>query len=147
MRVYLLPWEQLTRFAVPVFRVVRRDLLYDGEVLPVGTVLTPEVATGLLSRPVRLRRFYEQRLIEPVEGHISLADAARRVKQVAAGIKQEQDFGRPRPDDEDDEDDDEPLAALSLPALPVAEESPTSAPVSPPPSSGYTPGRKKKHRR
>jgi len=59
----LIPWTQLTRFSTPDFRVVRRELLVHGEVVPIGA----DVPAEIVGNPVRLRQLYEQRAIEPVE--------------------------------------------------------------------------------
>lgn len=144
--VHLLPWTELARFGVPVFRVSLRPIFYNGEVIPVGTVLTPEVSQALLSNTTRLRQYYEQRRIVPVDGYLLPADAARRVNEearnrTARAVDDEEDE-----DEQDEEEDDEyaPLLLSSTAPLPIAEESGTPQPAQTPAS--YTPGRKnKKH--
>ena len=61
----LLPWRTLTRLAVPPLRVTRRDLTVGEVTFPVGATIDPEVFP-LQIRKERLRQFYEQRRLEPV---------------------------------------------------------------------------------
>ena len=57
----LIPWSQLTRTGIPVFRAVRRDIVTGGRIVVVGE----EVPADLFSSRHRMRQLYEQRLIEP----------------------------------------------------------------------------------
>ncbi len=63
----LIPWSQLTRNGVPdQFRIIRRPLTVGEVTFPVGTTVD---SVGLFLPAVarlRLRQFYQQRLIEPV---------------------------------------------------------------------------------
>lgn len=150
--IHILPWDQLVRFGIPSFRVCRRALFYNGEVIPVGTILSPEVLTTQ-----RMKQFYEQRMLVPVDGYVKPADAARRVKKEAAGRGKPQPSslaasGRPKPDEDEDDDQDEDTPLLNIPVaatpLVVAEEEDESpeSPVVQPTRGTYVPSNKKKDR-
>jgi hypothetical protein len=62
----LIPWNQLTRMGVPALKVTRRPLVLGEVIVPVGETLDPELLP-LHIRQQRLRQFYEQRLLEPVD--------------------------------------------------------------------------------
>lgn len=63
----LLPWRTLTRSgAIPAMKVIRRDLVLGEVTIPVGQTLDPEVFPPNIRRE-RLRQFYEQRRLEPVD--------------------------------------------------------------------------------
>jgi hypothetical protein len=61
----LIPWNDLTRLAIPPLKVARRPLVLGEVIVPVGETLDPELLTPDIRR-ARLRQFYEQRLLEPV---------------------------------------------------------------------------------
>lgn len=61
----LIPWRSLTRMGVPALKVTRRDLVLGEIIVPIGTTLDPELFPPHI-RAQRLRQFYEQRLLEPV---------------------------------------------------------------------------------
>lgn len=61
----LIPWTQLTRTGIPPMKVIRRDLVLGEVVVPVGETLDAELLPPDIRR-TRLRQFYEQRLLEPV---------------------------------------------------------------------------------
>lgn len=54
-------WNRFTRYGIPQFRVVRRNLTYNGTTLLVGATLPTAFMTLQ-----RTRQFYEQRLIAPI---------------------------------------------------------------------------------
>jgi hypothetical protein len=58
----LMPWPQLTRNGIPEFRVIRRPLTLSGRVFEVGETVPFKCVTNRH----RLRQFYQQRLVEPV---------------------------------------------------------------------------------
>lgn len=59
----LLPWVRVIRFSFPHFKVIRRPLVFSGVTYDIGDVLPPSVSR----HRVRMRQFYERRLIAPVE--------------------------------------------------------------------------------
>jgi hypothetical protein len=65
----LIPWNVLTRDGIPALKVARRPFAV-GEVgeaeLPVGALFDPELFPPQI-RKTRLRQFYEQRRLEPVD--------------------------------------------------------------------------------
>lgn len=63
----LIPWRTLTRFSIPPLKVARRPLEIGEITIPVGATLDPELFP-LNIRKERLRQFYEQRRLEPLEG-------------------------------------------------------------------------------
>jgi hypothetical protein len=62
----LVPWNQLTRGGVPALKVSRRPLVVGEVTVGVGEQLNPELFP-LQVRGQRLRQFYEQRRLEPVD--------------------------------------------------------------------------------
>ena len=62
----LIPWFQLTRTGIPAMKVARRPLTLGEVTVPVGAPLDPELIP-LAIRKQRLRQFYEQRRLEPVD--------------------------------------------------------------------------------
>jgi hypothetical protein len=60
---YLLPWSRVTKLGFPQFKVIRRPLTFSGTTYDVDDVLPAEVT----QHRVRMRQFYEHRLIAPVE--------------------------------------------------------------------------------
>ena len=76
----LTPWTKLTRFGIPQFRVIRRDLYFNATTYPVGEQLPTEVAC----HRHRVRQMYEQHLIEPIPETIT----ARPPKGVPASEAQ-----------------------------------------------------------
>jgi len=62
----LTPWTLLTRNGVPPLKVARRALVVGGVTVEVGETLDPELFAPAIRR-MRLRQFYEQRLLEPVD--------------------------------------------------------------------------------
>ena len=62
----LTPWRLLTRNGIPAFKVMRRPLALGEVTLPVGAALDPELIPHHI-RDRRLRQFYEQHRLEPVE--------------------------------------------------------------------------------
>ena len=63
----LIPWRTLTRFSIPPLKVARRPLEIGEVTIPVGATLDPELFPPNI-RVLRLRQFYEQRRLEPLEG-------------------------------------------------------------------------------
>jgi hypothetical protein len=61
----LIPWNTLTRTGIPPLKVSRRDLVLGEVIVPVGETLDPELLPMQIRRE-RLRQFYEQRRLEPV---------------------------------------------------------------------------------
>jgi len=59
---YIIPWLQLTRYAMPKFQVSRRRLFYGGEYLEPGT----PIPDSMVLHRTRVRQLYEQWLIEPI---------------------------------------------------------------------------------
>ena len=59
---YIVPWHQLTRYAMPKFRIARRALFFNNQHLQPGT----EIPAEMVANRVRVRQLYEQWLIEPV---------------------------------------------------------------------------------
>jgi hypothetical protein len=62
----LVPWFQLIRAGIPALKVARLPLVVGEVTVPVGQTLDPE----LFPHPIRLQRlrqFYEQRRLEPVD--------------------------------------------------------------------------------
>lgn len=62
----LIPWRTLTRTGIPPLKVSRRALEAGGVLVQVGETFDPELFP-LAIRKERLRQFYEQRRLEPVE--------------------------------------------------------------------------------
>lgn len=62
----LIPWTDLTRTGIPALKVALRPLVIGEVTIPVGQTLNPEVFP-LQIRKRRLRQFYEQRRLEPVD--------------------------------------------------------------------------------
>jgi hypothetical protein len=62
----LVPWTRLTRTGIPALKVARRPLTVGGVIVQVGQALDPELFP-LRIRAQRLRQFYEQRRLEPVD--------------------------------------------------------------------------------
>ena len=62
----LIPWSALTRLGIPPLKVSRRDLVLGEVIVPVGETFDPELLPMEIRR-LRLRQFYEQRLLEPVD--------------------------------------------------------------------------------
>jgi len=62
----LIPWSRLTRTGIPPLKVARRDLALGEIIVPVGETLDPELLP-MQVRTRRLRQFYEQRRLEPVD--------------------------------------------------------------------------------
>ncbi|HEY1898130.1 MAG TPA: hypothetical protein VGG62_17755 [Terracidiphilus sp.] len=62
----LMPWHTLTRDGIPPLKVARRPFEIGEVTVPVGETLNPELFP-LDIRGTRLRQFYEQRLLEPVD--------------------------------------------------------------------------------
>lgn len=66
----LMPWNRLTRTGIPPLKVARRDLVLGEVIVPVGETLDPELFPMQI-RALRLRQFYEQRRLEPVDPGLS----------------------------------------------------------------------------
>ena len=63
----LIPWSTLTRLGtIPAMRVIRRPLVVGEVTVPVGAIFDPELFP-LQIRKLRLRQFYEQHRLEPVD--------------------------------------------------------------------------------
>lgn len=62
----LIPWGVLTRAGIPPLKVARRPMVLGPVIVPVGETLDPELFP-LQIRKSRLRQFYEQRLLEPLD--------------------------------------------------------------------------------
>jgi hypothetical protein len=62
----LVPWRQLTRAGIPPLKVARRPLVVGEVSVGVGETFSPELFP-LQIRAERLRQFYEQRRLEPVD--------------------------------------------------------------------------------
>ena len=61
----LIPWRLLTKYGIPPLKVARRPLEVGEVVVPVGEAFDPELfPLGL--RNQRLRQYYEQHRLEPV---------------------------------------------------------------------------------
>lgn len=70
----LIPWRDLTRFGIPALKVALRPLVVDSEVtVNVGEVFNAELFPQKI-RAERLRQFYEQRRLEPVDGPKTLRE-------------------------------------------------------------------------
>jgi hypothetical protein len=106
----------LTREGVPALRVARRPLLVGEVTVPVGQTLDPELIPHPI-RALRLRQFYEQRRLEPVNGPLTLRELYEQKRAAAAAQTIEPVT---------------PVAskivAGDLPAVPVAEEIPRPRP-------------------
>jgi hypothetical protein len=62
----LIPWSQLTRTGIPALKVVRRAIDVGEVTVQVGETFNPELFPAQIRRE-RLRQFYEQRRLEPVD--------------------------------------------------------------------------------
>jgi hypothetical protein len=62
----LIPWSQLTRTGIPALKVARRAIEVGEVTVAVGQTLDPELFPPQIRRE-RLRQFYEQRRLEPVD--------------------------------------------------------------------------------
>jgi hypothetical protein len=69
----LIPWRTLTRDGIPPLKVARRPLTAGEVTVPVGEQFNPELFPHAI-RAERLRQFYEQRRLEPVEGTLTLRE-------------------------------------------------------------------------
>ena len=74
---YADPW------GIPALKVTRRDLVLGEVIVPVGEVLDPELLP-LQVRRQRLRQFYEQRRLEPVDAP---ADSLQFYRERALGME------------------------------------------------------------
>jgi hypothetical protein len=62
----LVPWTDLTRFGVPPMRVIRRSITIGVTTVEVGQQFDPDLLPASIRR-LRLRQFYEQHRLEPVD--------------------------------------------------------------------------------
>lgn len=62
IRQYRREWPLLTRYGQPNFVIARREILYAGKVYAPGDLVTEP----LVSNKIRMRQFYEGRMIDPI---------------------------------------------------------------------------------